>query len=75
MGRSIDSKRLTPKTCERPWNLNDIPLWDLAQRVDVGRTSGSKVFVSFGGLLLYMIGPYKKLTSLRHDHVYMLIKK
>lgn len=35
----------------------------------------SKVFVSFGGLLLYMEGPYKKLTPLRIDYVYLLIKK
>ena len=34
-----------------------------------------KVFVSFGGLLLYLEGPYKKLTSLRVDRVYLLIKK
>ncbi|KAF2838879.1 UDP-glucose 4-epimerase Gal10 [Patellaria atrata CBS 101060] len=34
-----------------------------------------KVFVSFGGLLLYMQGPYKKLTPLRIDYVYMLLKK
>jgi RNA polymerase Rpb8 len=35
----------------------------------------SKVFVSFGGLLLFIQGPYKKLTPLRVDHVYLLIKK
>ena len=35
----------------------------------------SKVFVSFGGLLLYMEGPYKKLTPLRIDYVYLLMKK
>ena len=35
----------------------------------------SKVFVSFGGLLLYIEGPYKKLTPLRIDYVYLLIKK
>ena len=34
-----------------------------------------KVFISFGGLLLYMEGPYKKLTPLRIDHVYLLLKK
>ncbi len=33
------------------------------------------VFVSFGGLLLYLEGPYKKLNPLRIDHVYLLIKK
>lgn len=35
----------------------------------------SKAFVSFGELLLYMEGPYKKLTPLRIDYVYLLIKK
>ena len=35
----------------------------------------SKAFVSFGGLLLYIEGPYKKLTPLRIDHIYLLIKK
>ena len=36
---------------------------------------GRKVFVSFGGLLLYMEGPYKNLTPLRIDYVYLCIKK
>ena len=36
---------------------------------------GSKVFVSFGGLLLYVEGPYKRLTSLRIEHVYLLMRK
>jgi len=34
-----------------------------------------KVYVSFGGLLLYIEGPYKKLTPLRVEHVYLLLKK
>lgn len=34
-----------------------------------------KVFVSFGGLLLYMVGPYKRLTTLRIDYVYLLMKR
>lgn len=38
-------------------------------------SSNSKVYVSFGGLLLYLEGPYKKLTPLRIDYVYLLIKK
>ena len=37
--------------------------------------SHSKVYVSFGGLLLYMQGPYRKLTPLRIDYVYLLVKK
>lgn len=34
-----------------------------------------KVFISFGGLLLFMQGPYKKITPLRIDYVYLLLKK
>ncbi|KAJ5697750.1 RNA polymerase Rpb8 [Penicillium malachiteum] len=33
------------------------------------------VFVSFGGLLLYLEGAYKKLAPLKIDHVYLLLKK
>lgn len=34
-----------------------------------------KVFASFGGLLLYLEGPFKILTSLRSDNFYLLVKK
>ena len=34
-----------------------------------------KVFVSFGGMLLYIEGPYKRLTPLQIDYVYLLMKK
>ena len=34
-----------------------------------------KAFVSFGGLLLCLDGPYKKLTSLRIDYIYLLMRK
>ena len=34
-----------------------------------------KVFVSFGGLLLFIEGPYKNLTGLRQDYVYLCLKK
>jgi DNA-directed RNA polymerase I, II, and III subunit RPABC3 len=34
-----------------------------------------KYFASFGGLLLYMEGPYKKLNGLKIDDIYMLIKR
>ncbi|KAH8705468.1 DNA-directed RNA polymerases i, ii, and iii 145 kDa polypeptide [Talaromyces proteolyticus] len=45
-------------------------------RFEEGSTSGNmSVFVSFGGLLLYMDGPYSKLVPLRIDHVYLLLKK
>ncbi len=35
----------------------------------------SRCYTSFGGLLLALEGPYKKLTPLRVDHVYLLLKK
>ena len=35
----------------------------------------SKVYVSFGGLLLYLDGPYSLLNALRIDYVYLLMKK
>lgn len=34
-----------------------------------------KVYISFGGLLLFLDGPWKKLTGLKMDHVYLLVKK
>ncbi|KAL2830791.1 hypothetical protein BDW59DRAFT_14202 [Aspergillus cavernicola] len=45
-------------------------------RFEEGSTAGNMaVFVSFGGLLLYLEGPYKKLAPLRIDYVYLLLKK
>jgi hypothetical protein len=38
-------------------------------------THHSKCFTSFGGLLMALEGPYKKLTPLRVDYVYMLMKR
>lgn len=35
----------------------------------------SKVYVSFGGLLCMLEGPYKKLSPLKIEYVYMLLKK
>ncbi|KAI1395353.1 DNA-directed RNA polymerases I [Hypoxylon fuscum] len=34
-----------------------------------------RAYVSFGGLLMMLEGPYKKLTPLRVDHAYLLVKK
>lgn len=34
-----------------------------------------KVYLSFGGLLLILQGPYKKLTGLKIEHLYLLVKK
>ena len=40
-----------------------------------GNEDNIKVYISFGGLLMFLEGPYKKLTSLRIDYVYLLVKK
>ncbi|KAI0023008.1 DNA-directed RNA polymerases and 3 polypeptide [Xylariomycetidae sp. FL0641] len=34
-----------------------------------------RAYVSFGGLLMMLEGPYKKLTPLRVDNTYLLVKK
>lgn len=40
-----------------------------------GGLTCSKAYVSFGGLLMQLEGPYKKITPLRVDYVYLLMKK
>ncbi|KAL6719241.1 DNA-directed RNA polymerases I, II, and III subunit RPABC3 [Lecanora helva] len=44
-------------------------------RFEEGDDENIKVFISFGGLLLFMEGPYKNLTPLRIDYVYLCVKK
>ncbi|EXJ76773.1 DNA-directed RNA polymerase I, II, and III subunit RPABC3 [Cladophialophora psammophila CBS 110553] len=44
-------------------------------RFEEGSGDNIKVYVSFGGLLLYMDGPYAMLNALRIDQVYLLMKK
>ncbi|KAF4302974.1 DNA-directed RNA polymerases I, II, and III subunit RPABC3 [Botryosphaeria dothidea] len=44
-------------------------------RFEEGDGDHIKVYVSFGGLLLFIDGPYKKLTPLRIDYTYLLLKK
>ncbi|KAH9897300.1 DNA-directed RNA polymerases and 3 polypeptide [Xylariomycetidae sp. FL2044] len=34
-----------------------------------------RAYISFGGLLMMLEGPYKKLTPLRVDNAYLLVKK
>ncbi|KAI1498166.1 DNA-directed RNA polymerases and 3 polypeptide [Biscogniauxia marginata] len=34
-----------------------------------------RAYISFGGLLMMLEGPYKKLTPLRVDNTYLLVKK
>lgn len=43
-----------------------------------GREADEKVrhvYASFGGLLLHIEGPHKRLSGLRHEYIYLLIKK
>lgn len=35
----------------------------------------SKAYMSYGGLLMALDGPYKKLTPLRVDYVYLLANR
>ena len=51
--------------CSRGWGRRD---W-LTLR------GNSKAYISFGGLLMSLEGPYKKLTPLRVDYVYLLARK
>ncbi|KAF2423658.1 RNA polymerase [Tothia fuscella] len=57
-------------------------MWDYVcygrvYRFEEGAVGGDSinVYASFGGLLMELKGPYKKLTSLRINHVYLLVKK
>jgi len=56
-------------------------LWDYVcygkvyRHEDLGEGQNIKVYVSFGGLLLCLDGPYKKLSPLRKDYVYLLLKR
>jgi DNA-directed RNA polymerase I, II, and III subunit RPABC3 len=34
-----------------------------------------KYYASFGGLLLYIEGPYRKLNGLKIDEIYLLVKR
>ena len=65
--RCIDLRRVRERICEFMKGRED---WGM-----IADKRNSKVYVSFGGLLLYLEGPYKKLTPLRIDYVYLLIKK
>jgi DNA-directed RNA polymerase I, II, and III subunit RPABC3 len=42
--------------------------------VDWVLTRNRKYYASFGGLLLYMEGPHRKLNGLKIDDIYMLLK-
>ncbi|KAK5947669.1 DNA-directed RNA polymerases I, II, and III subunit RPABC3 [Knufia obscura] len=44
-------------------------------RFEEGEGQNIKVYISFGGLLMYLDGPYNSLAALRVDYVYLLMKK
>ncbi|KAK5117394.1 hypothetical protein LTR62_006012 [Meristemomyces frigidus] len=56
-------------------------LWDYVmygkvyRHEDPGSGGNIKVYISFGGLLCCLDGPYKKLSPLRIDNLYLLLKK
>ncbi|GAB7346932.1 hypothetical protein MBLNU459_g1997t1 [Dothideomycetes sp. NU459] len=56
-------------------DLFDYVCYGKVYRFEEGEGENIKVYISFGGLLLYIEGPYKKLTPLRIDYVYLLMKK
>ncbi|EON60985.1 DNA-directed RNA polymerase II subunit H [Coniosporium apollinis CBS 100218] len=56
-------------------DMYDYVCYGKVYRFEEGDGENIKVYVSFGGLLLYLEGPYKRLTPLRIDYVYLLMKK
>jgi hypothetical protein len=64
-GRFTDSRKAQETTCE----------FGVVQRKSFVLIRSSKVYCSFGGLLLYIDGPYNILNPLRVDYVYLLMKK
>ena len=55
-------------------------MWDYVcygkvYRFEEGKGDDIKVYISFGGLLMLIEGPYRKLTGLRVDWVYLLLKR
>ncbi|WPH04734.1 DNA-directed RNA polymerases i, ii, and iii 145 kDa polypeptide [Acrodontium crateriforme] len=56
-------------------------LWDYVcygkvyRHEEMGEGGNIKVYVSFGGLLMCLDGPYRKLSPLRIDNVYLLLKR
>ena len=51
------------------------PIVPRVERANRSAATYSKAYISFGGLLMSLDGPYKKLTPLRVDYVYLLVKK
>ncbi|CAO2654717.1 Nn.00g114500.m01.CDS01 [Neocucurbitaria sp. VM-36] len=49
-------------------------MWRSVGKHGVTTLADMKYYASFGGLLLYMEGPYRKLGGLKIDNIYMLVK-
>lgn len=56
-------------------DMFDYVLFGKIYRFEDAENEIAKAFISFGGLLLHVEGPYKKLSGLRIEQVYLLIKK
>lgn len=73
--RFTDSRRVQPRIpCKFVIESIDT-VYLVLKRVSAHADFYRAVFVSFGGLLLYLEGPYKKVAPLRIDYVYLLLKK
>ncbi len=44
-------------------------------RFDEGKDDNIQAYISFGGLLLCLEGSHRKLTSLKQDNVYLLMRR
>lgn len=69
MGRCTGLRRAMGRRCE--W-------WFCGAGAGNGMDAdggGRHVYASFGGLLLHIEGPHKRLSSLRHEYIYLLMKK
>lgn len=71
--RSTESKKLRKGICTSP-AVRSRNGGEIARHA-ANSTACRKVFVSFGGLLLYIDGPWRKLANIKMDHAYLLIKR
>ncbi|KAI5813278.1 hypothetical protein BZA77DRAFT_346385 [Pyronema omphalodes] len=53
----------------------DYVVYGKMYRFEEGTGETIKVYASFGGLLLFIEGPHKRLSSFKHEYIYLLMKK
>ncbi|GMM37572.1 DNA-directed RNA polymerase core subunit [Saccharomycopsis crataegensis] len=53
----------------------DYVMYGTVYKFNEGKDDKISVFVSFGGLLMCLEGPYRSLSSLKQEHVYILIRR